>query len=145
MRKWVCGLLVVLCAVPLIAGTFTGKVKTVDGDNRTVVLEGAKNVGLKTFEVPEKVLVSVNGKKASFDSVSEGANVTIVTDKNDTVTKISVKGDVVAQAQNSKKPADKTAAADSGGSDAQNDDWAYFWWPERRQRFDLQGAVEGMA
>lgn len=129
MRKWMCGLLVVLCAVPLIAGTFSGKVKTVDSDSRTIVLEGAKNAGSKTFEVPEKALVSVNGKRSSFDSVSEGANVTIVTDKNDAVTKINIKGEVVAQAAGSKKPAGNAAAAGSAASDAQEGDWAYFCGP----------------
>ncbi len=112
MRKWVGGLIIVMCAVPLCAATFFGKIESVDAEARTVVVEGSKTAGKKTFTIPEKASVTVNGKKSEFDVLVEGASVSVTTDSSDKVTRINVKPDAGANARdkspNVKKPTGTT-------------------------------------
>ena len=68
MQKLLWGFVVVLCVSPLLAATFFGKIESVDSDERTVVVEGSKVAGTKTFKIPEKAAITLNGKKADFDA-----------------------------------------------------------------------------
>ena len=125
MQKLLWGFVVVLCVSPLLAATFFGKIESVDSDERTVVVEGSKVAGTKTFKIPEKAAISLNGKKADFDALTAGASITVSTDSKDTVTKISVK---VAVANNKDKVATSKKPAGGGTrtSKAAPGDWPVY-------------------
>jgi outer membrane protein assembly factor BamB len=139
MQKYVCGLsfALLIWAAPLLAGTFFGKIESVDAEARSVVVAGSKTAGTKTFEVPEKATISVNGKKSDFEALVEGAAVTVSTDASDTVTKINVrptaagtskdKGASGKKAGASKSSEDTTDRAGSGKT--VDGDWPSFGGP----------------
>lgn len=139
MPKHVWGLIVafLLCTAPTLAGTFFGKIESVDGDARSVVVAGTKAAGTKTFEVPEKASISVNGKKSDFDALVEGAAVTVSTDASDKVTKINVRAAAVAKDKGTsgKKPAttkgSPRAGATAGAGKSSPGDWPCFDGPAR--------------
>ncbi|MDB5334949.1 MAG: outer rane biosis protein BamB [Planctomycetaceae bacterium] len=122
MQKRVWGffsLVVLLCAAPLLAGTFFGTIESVDADARSVVVAGAKNAGSKTFEIPEKASISVAGKKSDFDALVEGASVTVSTDASNKVTKINVRAAAGATARD-KGASAKKSATPKGDGDSEN-------------------------
>ncbi len=147
MPKHVWGILsiCVLCTAPLLAGTFFGKIESVDADTRTVVVAGTKAAGTKTFEIPEKASISVSGKKSDFEALVEGASVTVSTDASDKVTKINVRAAAAAardksatgkkaalpktSSKTSTKKGTDTATAETGKSGA--GDWPCFDGPAR--------------
>ncbi len=143
MPKHVWGLIFafLLCAAPLLAGTFFGTIESVDGEARSVVVTGSKLAGTKTFEIPEKASISVNGKKSTFDSLVEGVAVTVSTDASDRVTKINVRntGAAAKKTATSKAPASKKSKSDSSGepdgtaktAKSSTDDWPCFDGPAR--------------
>ena len=84
-------LMLVLAVAPLFAGTFSGKLQSVDADGRTVVVAGSKKVGEKTFTIPEEATVMISGKKSDLQSLPEGATITVFFDADDTVTRLTAK------------------------------------------------------
>jgi outer membrane protein assembly factor BamB len=138
MQKCVWGLIVVLCAAPLLAGTFFGTIESVDAESRSVVVAGNKNAGSKTFEIPAKAAISVNGKKSDFEALVEGAAVTVSTDPSDKVTKINVRPAAAGTAgsksvttkKNTSKDGDESPAT-AGTGKAGTDDWPSFDGPAR--------------
>ena len=108
------GLIFVLCAAPLLAGTFFGKIESVDVDARSVVVAGTKNAGTKTFEIPEKAAISVSGKKSNFNALVEGASVTVSTDASDKVTRINIRAAVGAAAREKTSAGKKPVSAKNG-------------------------------
>ena len=139
MPKHVCGLIVVFlaCSTPILAGTFFGKIESVDGDARSVVVAGTKAAGTKTFEIPAKASISVNGKKSDFDALVEGAAVTVSTDASDKVTKINVRAAAVAKdkgASGKKSAISKSESgtrATTGTVKSSPGDWPCFDGPAR--------------
>ncbi len=138
MQKRVWGLfsvVVLLCAAPLLAGTFFGTIESVDADARSVVVAGNKNAGTKTFEIPEKASISVAGKKSDFDALVEGAAVTVSTDASNKVTKINVRAAAGAAAKgtSTKKPAASKSGGDSartaGAGKVSAGDWPNYGGP----------------
>ena len=138
MHKYVLGFIVLLCATPLVAATFFGKIESVDADKRLVVVEGNKSSGTKTFEIPEKAMISVNGKKSDFDVLIEGAAVTVSTDASDKVTKINIKAGTGGAAReksgtSSKSGSKKSDAGSASSAKAKSTpgDWPSFDGPAR--------------
>lgn len=131
MRIWAGGILVVLCALPLCAATFFGKIESVDADARTVVVTGSKTAGTKTFTIPDKASITVNGKKSAFDVLTEGASVSVTTDSTDKVTRINVKPEAAnTREKTSKKPStSKSAAKSSERTSSGAGDWPCYGGP----------------
>ncbi len=127
------GLALALLVIPVFAGTFSGKVESIDADSKTVVVEGPKKAGSKTFKISEKATIMISGKKADLADVTEGSTVTVTfSDKDkETATRLVAKPAAVAAAKKepSKSPASKSGdGADSTTSGASRTglDWPSF-------------------
>lgn len=135
MRMWFVGLIVLLCTWPLCAATFFGKIESIDADARTVVVVGSKSAGKKTFTIPEKAYIAVDGKKSEFDFLVEGASITVSTDSSDKVTRVTLKGGTAAKVREkddaSIKPSTSKSAATSeaNGGLLSPEDWPNYGGP----------------
>lgn len=114
---WGC-LALLLGIAPLLAGTFAGKVESVDADGRTVVVaSSSKKVGSRTFTVSDEASILISGKKGDLADLTEGATVTVTFDDKDkeTATRLNAKlPSGSAKKAPSKSGASKTETADAG-------------------------------
>jgi outer membrane protein assembly factor BamB len=118
-----------LIAAPLLAGSFVGKVESIDVDARTVVVEGTKKAGSKTFKLSEKGSVTISGKKADLSDLTEGANITVTYDDKDkeTATRLTAKNPVVAATKKSPtKPGSAKTADSAPRANGSGIDWPCF-------------------
>ncbi|MDB5387385.1 MAG: outer rane biosis protein BamB [Planctomycetaceae bacterium] len=110
---WSC-LAALLIVAPLLAGTFAGKIESVDADGRTVVVEGTKKAGSRTFKISEKAAITITGKKGELADLVEGATITVTFDDKDkeTATRLIAKNASAASSKKTPQKVETTKAAE---------------------------------
>jgi outer membrane protein assembly factor BamB len=122
------GLILLSCQLAN-AATFNGTVESVSVDDKSVTIKlNGKKEETKTFTLAGTVVILVDGKKATFEDVSEGQTAVVVANTSNEALKLTLKTPKTPPA--SKKPPKRTDSNDSPAS-AETGFWPQFRGPNR--------------
>lgn len=117
--------LLLLCSEVASAATFNGTIEATSSDEKTVTVKSnGKKEETKTFTLTANAVILLDGKKSTFDDITDGQIVTVVANTSNEATKLTLKtpkGGLPA-----KKPSKRTEKESAPGGS-----WPQFRGPDR--------------
>ncbi len=151
-RGWVAILLVMgsVAASSLSAAIYSGTVEGVSNDGRTIKVKLTTKQITKEFTLAATTPITIDGKKAAADAITEGLSVSVFTDAQDkAVTKVTARMAAAEPVPATPKPERPKPAArgkkKTENEDAANEkvgDWPQFRGPNRENISSDQGLLD---